>query len=248
MEKIFYDIIIIDSGVEDCINEDGICFSYSNFEIIQEHTSFRDNVGHGTAIYGIIKSHNSDVKCLHVKIFDKENDYIREDVLLHALNYIYEKIECKYINMSLGIAIPVKRKELYDICQRLKEKGVILVSAFDNMEVLSYPAAFDNVIGVASSSNCTRITDVIFMDHPIVNVCGKGGLQRVKWIEPKYIFTQGNSYACAHVTGILSQSSCSNMEEALLYLRDIAIKKHARIDTVKSISLRTTLLPKALDR
>ena len=74
------------------------------------------------------------------------------------------------------------------------------------------------------------------MDNPIVNVCGKGGLQRVKWIDPKYIFTQGNSYACAHITGILSKSTCNNMEEALLYLQNVALKKYTRVDNVKPIS------------
>ena len=236
MDKKFYDIVIIDSGIDTCGNEVGICFSLNNFQIIQHHQSFTDDVGHGTAVYSIIKSHNPNVRCFHIKIFDTENNYINEDILLYVLNYIYENIECKYINMSLGIAIPMKRTELYEICQRLKEKGVILISAFDNMEVLSYPAAFDNVIGVASSSDCTRITDIIFMDHPIVNVCGKGGLQRVKWTDPKYIFTQGNSYACAHITGILSKSSCNNMEEALLYLQNVAVRKYTRVDNVKPIS------------
>lgn len=237
MNKQYYDVVIIDSGVDNYINEEGIYFLFNGFEFVQNHKLFTDNVGHGTAVYGIIKSHNHNVKCFHVKIFDKESNCINEDILLYALNYIYENIECKYINMSFGIAIPMKRKELYEICQRLKEKGVILVSAFDNMEVISYPAAFDNVIGVASSSDCTRITDVTFIEHPIVNVCGKGGLQRVKWTEPKYIFTQGNSYACAHITGILSKSSCSNMEEALLYLQNIAIEKYTQKNNVKSIHL-----------
>lgn len=237
MNKFFYELVIIDSGINEIINEDGISFSFNNSGVIKCSDFFADNVGHGTAIYSIIKSHNPNIKCFHIKIFDKETDSINEDVLLYALNYIYENIECKFINMSLGIFIPMKRDDLYDICNRLKEKGVILVSAFDNMEVISYPAAFDNVIGVASDSDCTKITDVVFINNPIVNVCGKGGLQRVKWIDPKYIFTQGNSYACAHITGILSKSSCSNMEDALLYLQNIAIKKYTRKDNVKPIPL-----------
>lgn len=237
MNKKIYDVVIIDSGVENCSNEEGIYFLSNGLEFVQNSKLFTDNVGHGTAIYTIIKSHNSNAQCFHIKVFNKENDSINEDVLIYVLNYIYKNIECKYINMSLGISISVKRTELYEICQRLKEKGVILVSAFDNMEVISYPAAFDNVIGVASSSDCTKITDVTFMDHPIVNVCGKGGLQRVKWTDSRYIFTQGNSYACAHITGILSKSSCKNMEESLLYLQNVAIKKYNRKDYIKPIPL-----------
>ncbi len=231
--KTKYDVVIIDSGVNECTDEQGIRLLCNHFEEFQSIKEFKDDVGHGTAVYNIIKLHNADARCFHVKIFDKYNNCINENVLLHALKYIYENIECKLINMSLGITVSLQRTELYEICQRLTEKGVVLVSAFDNLEVISYPAAFDNVIGVASSSDCTRITDVIFINHHIVNVCGKGGLQRVKWITPKYIFTQGNSYACAHITGILSKSSCNNTGEALLYLENIAKKKYARKNDVK---------------
>lgn len=137
--------------------------------------------------------------------------------------------------MSLGITISIHKKELYNVCQKLKDKGVILVAAFDNMEVVSYPAAFDNVIGVASSNDCSKITDIEFFESSTVNICGKGGLQRVNWVSPKYIFTQGNSYACAHVTGILSKTTCHNLEEGLAYLRSIAIKKYTQRNDIMAL-------------
>jgi hypothetical protein len=73
MNKKIYDIVIIDSGVDNCVNEDGIYFSLNGFEIVQKYKSFTDNVGHGTAVYSIVKSHNPNVKCFHVKIFDKDS-------------------------------------------------------------------------------------------------------------------------------------------------------------------------------
>lgn len=224
MNKISYDVVIIDSGTENHVNNNGICFLPQDSGTIECSESFSDDVGHGTAISEIIKTHVPDAKCFHIKIFDKKNCSINEEILLYALKYVYENIECKYINMSLGISIPAKHAELYDICRQLSDNSVILISAFDNMDVISYPAAFDNVIGVASSAECTKITDVVFIDHPIVNVCGKGNLQRVRWTSPKYIFTQGNSFACAHITGILAKAKCSNTDEARRYLKDIAVK------------------------
>ena len=236
-KKSYYDIVIIDSGSDSYTEECGIHFTIDKYGVIHNDNLFIDNVGHGTAVYGIIKAHNPNVMCFHIKIFDQENDCINEEVLLYALDYVYNNIKCKFINMSLGISISMKRTEIYDICQHLKEKGIILIAAFDNMEVISYPAAFDNVIGVASSSECTKITDVHTINHKVVNVCAKGGLQRVKWINPKFIFTQGNSYACAHVTGILSKTSCSSMEEALLYLQNIATKKYDHVNDIKPMSI-----------
>lgn len=219
-----YDVVILDSGVKNTDNESGCCFWLDNHERICRSVAFADDIGHGTAVHGIIKLHNPDAKCFHIKIFNSQKDGIDDTLLLHALEYIYENINCRIINMSLGLTISIKKGPLFNICQKLKESGVIIVAAFDNMEVISYPAAFHNVIGVCSSDACKKITDIEYMDNTIVNVCAKGGLQRVNWIEPKYIFTQGNSYACAHVTGILSKSFCRNMSEALEYLKRIAIK------------------------
>lgn len=227
-----YDVIIIDSGCANSVDEPGMHFYMDKYGNIKNDDLFEDDVGHGTAVYGIIKGHNSDVKCLHIKIFDKNNAHINEEILLYVLNYIYNNIKCRFINMSLGLSIPMKRTEMYDICDKLKKNGVTLVAAFDNMEVIAYPAAFDNVIGVSSNSECNKTTDIEFINNKIVNVCAKGGIQRVKWIGPKYIFTQGNSYACAHITGILSKTDCLTMEEALFYLQKTAKNKYNRINDV----------------
>ena len=92
MNKKIYDVVIIDSGVENCSNEEGIYFLSNGLEFVQNSKLFTDNVGHGTAIYTIIKSHNSNAQCFHIKVFNKENDSINEDVLIYVLNYIYKKL------------------------------------------------------------------------------------------------------------------------------------------------------------
>lgn len=219
-----YDVVIIDSGVKNTDNESGRYFWLDNQGNICSSEDFHDDVGHGTAVYGIINLHNSKAICFHVKIFSSQNECISDTLLLHALEYIYNNIDCRIINMSLGLTISIQKKSLYAMCQKLKDSGVILTAAFDNMEVISFPAAFNNVIGVVSGFDCKKITDVEYTNDSVVNVCAKGGLQRVNWTEPLHIFAQGNSYACAHVTGILSKSSCHNMSEALEYLQQTAIE------------------------
>lgn len=89
---------------------------------------------------------------------------------------------------------------MYNICKKLTDKGVILVSAFDNSGTISYPAAFENVIGVISGPNCKKSSDFEYMDDTVVNVGAKGGIQRIAWKEPNYILMGGNSFACAYVT------------------------------------------------
>ena len=121
--------------------------------------------------------------------------------LIDVLTYIFEKNICvDIINLSLGVSYSENKKELYDACQRLFDRGTIIVSAFNNDGSISYPAAFNNVVGVTSGELCFSTNEFEYFDDSILNVAAKGGIQRLCWIEPQYIFLGGNSFACAHVT------------------------------------------------
>ena len=106
-----YDIVIVDTGyngshprlknknitgIQICKNDVG---SYDIVTLPQDS----DDVGHGTAISNIIYSHAPNVSVLMVKIFDKQL-YVDEDLLFFTLNYILSHVECKLINLSLGIS------------------------------------------------------------------------------------------------------------------------------------------------
>lgn len=232
-EKSCCDIVIIDSGIAPSEKEEhnGIHLYIGVDGDIHVDANIWDNVGHGTAIYNIIRSHNKNANVFFIRLFDILNLNIDESLLLYALDYIYNNIACKLINISLGINITTRYSEMRSICQKLNRRGSLVVSAFDNLEAISYPAAFDEVIGVISGADCIKITDIETTNHPIVNVLAKGGLQRIHWTEPKFIFAQGNSYACAHVTGLLSNfihtGAEISLKSAMKYLSDISRKKYS---------------------
>lgn len=117
------------------------------------------------------------------------------------LTYIYNKNICAdIINLSLGVSNCENKEALYDACQRLADRGTIIVSAFNNDGSISYPAAFNNVVGVTSGDFCFNTNEFEYFDDNVLNIAAKGGIQRLYWIEPQYIFLSGNSFACAHVT------------------------------------------------
>lgn len=205
-----YDLVIIDSGVDASLNIDnsihGIAIKERENEMeYYVDDDFSDLLGHGTAIYSIIKLHNKNATILNIRIFEKDA-VIDERRLLFALNYIYDNIDVKIINMSLGLPMPMHKNELQKIIDRLYKKGVIVVSAFDNSGCISFPAAFKNVFGVASHSSCKRISDFVMLENSPINIYAKGDLQRVSWLNQSYIIMGGNSFACAHFTGILLQT------------------------------------------
>lgn len=100
----------------------------------------------------------------------------------------------------MGVNIVDDVNQLQIVCEHLSARGVIIVCAFDNAGSISYPAAFENVIGVTSDFNCYSIDDFTYYEDNVVNIGAKGGLQRLAWHDPPYIFLSGNSFACAHVT------------------------------------------------
>lgn len=122
---------------------------------------------------------------------------------MYALNYVYEKVPCDLLNLSLGYTNCSEKNRLYNICQKIRDKGTFIVSAFDNYCSLSFPASFDNVIGVASEK-VLKTDQYEYIENSEINIIAKGDAQRVAWIDKKYITTEGSSFACAHVTGIIS--------------------------------------------
>lgn len=224
------DIVIIDTGCEishprlvkkDIVNLQVIQKAEGNYSILHTDQD-NDEVGHGTAICNIVCSHFPRASILMIKIFDKDL-VVNEDLLLFSLEYIGNNIECKIVNLSLGISTLEHYDDLYRICDWLDKKGVMLISAFDNDGSISFPAAMKNVIGVTSDEHCLKNTDYYVCASDIVNICAKGNAQKIAWLEGRYSIGQGNSYACAHVSGIalniIANISIDNRKELVQYMK-----------------------------
>ena len=219
-------IAIIDSGTKDYENiTKGYNFRVKGDNEIIIENNFHDTYGHGTAVYSIIKKNNEECNYYIFKVID-QNDTIDEKIICTALEYIFNNLDIDIINMSLG-TVSLSDDRMYNICKRLYDKGVILVSAFDNERAISYPAAFDCVIGVDGSDLCRKVDDFIFYEDKILNVAAKGGMQRVKWCEPDNIIVKGSSFACAHATNKIVniyKNGIKSFEEILEYFKSIAIQ------------------------
>ncbi len=224
-------IVIVDSGVNlnHKIFKDKFISSieFSDGMIVKCDT---DDYGHGTAIAGIIsRCDNVNITMIRIKDIEKG---IQEDKLISVLNYINMMDNVDIVNLSLGLNVCEDFSSLYNICKELAEKGVIIVSAFDNTGSISYPAAFDNVIGVITGQSCHRINDFEFIDDDIVNIAAKGNIQRVAWTVPEYLMIAGNSFACAHVTVQIAkfiQEGIRCKEQIINKFKEISIKKYNAI-------------------
>lgn len=229
MKKI--NVAILDTGVKKDHPAFNNCsvegFSFAKSDLLRD---FNDEFGHGTAVYNIIRKSNSSTNITNIKI-KNINESFDDAELIDVLNYIYYNIDVHIINISFGINICDKYDELYNICKMLCEKGTIIVSAFDNLGTISYPAAFDCVIGVTSSANAKKTNEIEYSEDDIVNIAAYGNIQRIAWVNPDYIMMSGNSFACAHVTSIIAEIMSHDIfgfENVLRTLKNKAIRQYTQ--------------------
>lgn len=223
-------IAIIDSGIfEKSVTINNISESYILTEVSGCFTIIEgepvDYIGHGTAVAHIIYTINSNIDIVCFRICDNMLN-VNEEGLLYILDYIYKNITVDIINISAGVTYLYNYKELKEICKKLYQKGVIIVSAFDNDGAISYPAALNDVIGVDIRDNYENKNDVYYINNSIIDIFVPNIHYRTMWKNMKTIL-KGTSFAAARITGILSQvigqSEERNKENLIKSISNISV-------------------------
>lgn len=196
---------IIDSGIDQHHPKlvgtkiTGISIEYPNNELIFSD-DITDTFGHGTACAGIIRKHNPEAELFIVKILSNTGT-AHEQQLQAAIRTCLDN-GTDIINISIGIQTNSPSEELTQVCAQAFAKGAILVAAAHNsLNLESYPSHFPTVIGVVSGKcKAPSYGYTISSDYFIA----RGDIQRVLWKDHRSNITGGTSFACAHMTGIIS--------------------------------------------
>lgn len=197
--------VIIDSGV----SKEIVSNIYAGFSVIKNKQDYsvisacEDEVGHGTAVAQIFFQNIEHIESLKVYIIklSSESGYSYDiESLLFALDFIERNILCDLLIISSGLRI--YNNLLYGKLSRLHERGTIIFSSFDNEGSMSYPAAFECVIGVDISSDLEAKNDscIGLINNPI-NIVVPNKLYKVKWINGRNNIVKGSSFACADIAG-----------------------------------------------
>lgn len=219
MSKECYDLILLDSGFCESKNKNNNIVDV----YLKENDSWvialtgSDTVGHGTGVMSIILNHYKNGKFAVFQTFSNSTISNVNDII-SALEYIYHNLNCKYIQMSFGVRAYNKRLE--QICKALYNKGIILISAFDNGGAMSFPAAFDFVIGVSGNPYLKTKKDFLVSKYGEVDLYAKNGKQIVgKNAYNGFKIEQGNSFAASYVSLALleTQQLFLSKEKALQF-------------------------------
>lgn len=195
-------VAIIDSGVNSDHPHVGNLIKGVSFEsdsngnpMMSDNVS--DRIGHGTAIAGVIHWRAPQALLLPVRIFhDKlEAPAFR---LLAALEWAIDHC-VNIIHLSLGICGERFKQPLLDICRRAVENNIIIVAAARGKDETTYPAVFDEVIGVCSLPD-SGMDDLVCHPESRVQFSAHPHPRPIPGL-PQFMNFQGASFAAAHVTG-----------------------------------------------
>jgi len=160
-----------------------------------------DRNGHGTSCAELILRIAPDALIYPVKVFGKRIE-TSANILIEGILWAI-KNELKILNISLGTLLPEALEPLYKVCEIAKQKGMILVASKSNTDRMSYPAIFENVIGV-ESGNFDNMFEYEIQVEEGIECKAKGIYPNIYCLNGIRNRLGGNSFAAPAITGIIS--------------------------------------------
>jgi len=215
-------VTLVDSGVNPWHShvqgvEGGLSFRLSDSGRVEESDDYRDELGHGTAIAGVIRERAPNIQLQAFKIFHREL-LAPAQVLLAALERAV-RIDSKIIHLSLGTEQPGSREALARICGEADRRDIVIVASARGPEDEVFPACFDSVIGVYWNSACEEGSLVHHPGKPIE--FGAYGRPRPIPGLPQEQNLKGNSFAAARVTALVAAYLCECPSAGSASVRDM---------------------------
>ena len=162
---------------------------------IREDEDFRDLVGHGTAVAGILRQGLPDAELFAVRVFDEALDSYPSLVARALLRAAAEG--CRIINLSLGMPPGPGGEVLAEACRAAQETGSVLVAAGHPGKAGLLPASLPGVTGVMAADHLKPGEITVNPGQPYSHEAS--GWPRDLEGLPPGANLWGNSFACARV-------------------------------------------------
>jgi subtilisin family serine protease len=199
-------VAVVDSGWDRTIADDRVLPGVGFVDPEDDFATARndddqDVLGHGTACAGVILGVAPDARIIPVKVFGKVLE-TSPGTLRAALLWAQEA-GVQVINVSLGTRLEGQLHPLYHACEMARRAGIIIVAAGHNANDWSYPAIFENVIGVSAARFDSPYHFRYRPDEAME--CEAWGVERpVLWVGGQRVVRHGTSFAAPNVAGIVA--------------------------------------------
>jgi subtilisin len=198
-------VAVLDSGWDRSINDPrvlpgvGFVDPHDDFALARNDDD-QDVLGHGTACADVILGVAPDARIIPVKVFGNTLE-TSPGTLETALHWAIEA-GVQVINVSLGTRLEGTLHPLYRVCEQARQAGIIVVAAGHNANDWSYPAIFENVIGVSAARFSSPYHFHYRAEHAMECV-GWGVDRPVLWVGGQRVVRHGTSFAAPGVAGIV---------------------------------------------
>jgi subtilisin len=164
-------------------------------------TDDHDRLGQGTACADLVLRIAPEAQVVPLRIFGNDLE-TSPGVLQAALAWATER-KLDVVAIGAGCQMEEVLRPLYATCERARRDGIVMVGAAHPDGGWSYPAIFENVIGVDSGRFPTpfhyRYDPVAFYEFTAA-----GQDQVVQWIGRRTRTVSGTMYAAANMAGIVA--------------------------------------------
>ena len=198
-------VCILDSG---CNDHTGAGESF-----LEASDALTDTVGHGTQICSLIRDGAPEADVVMLKCFEAE-DSANEEAIVAALYAAVDTYRADVINMSWTLAD--ESEALREAILHAYDSGAVLVACAGNLSLstglgaVAYPAAWDEVIGVAGvnlDAQGEPQTSLWYLYGEAVDFCARSDCGDEK----------GASYSTARVSGLIAAALQDGVEKAEIY-------------------------------
>lgn len=226
-------LAVLDSGV-DFSHPSLSHVDHEQISLIQSSESVGRANGHGTAISSIIAGITEDfqgvapsAKILSIQVLDEQgvgDVFTLAEAIVTAVDKGSE-----VINLSLGGDTP--SSVLHSAIKYASSKDVLMVAASgnDGFRGVSYPARYDEVIGVGALDSDERVANFSNYGEGIDIVAPGVGILSA-WAEDEYTLFDGTSSAAAVVTGALVSEISRSQGVSSSQIKDLILKLTNEID------------------
>ncbi|TGY95326.1 hypothetical protein E5329_15605 [Petralouisia muris] len=226
-------IAIIDNGINEfflkrkleksiTINENGICIADTK-DIDQQQFQ------HGTNCAMILEEYCPHCRLISIRILD-ENGRGAIKSIYPALEWCYNN-QISLVNLSLGTVDFRDCEKLRILINEYAVNGMIIIAATANSGFVSYPAAFTNVIGVATMGSPLNYSKD-YMQMGIDTVVPSEHI--VKIFDNEIRTSLSNSYAAPYVCALIANRLKTDSTFSIKRLKKYA-KEHSHIEMLEGV-------------
>ena len=168
---------------------------------IRQDEDFRDLVGHGTAVAGVLRQQLPAAEIFAVRVFEQNLTSYPSLVARAVLQAAAEG--CAILNLSLGMSPGPGCDLLTMACQEVMQTGCIIVAAGQTENARLLPASLPGVLGVIAD-DLVPLGSIRLVSGRIYPYAASG---RPRDLEGLRVADNlwGNSFACARVTAYIAR-------------------------------------------